>query len=99
MCSEVNPFASFDLRGRPGILIHFNMSSFCSVGCQPAARLELNVTEQEENVPMVWDYSVDGSTRPSGIDYEDAEEDEEEEDQDPAVPMYIVDDSIRGELK
>ncbi|CAM5139005.1 unnamed protein product [Natator depressus] len=68
-------------------------------GCQPAARLELNATEQEENVPMVWDHSVDGSTRPSGIDYEDAEEDdeEEEEDQDPAVPMYIVDDSIRVE--
>ncbi|CAM4547216.1 unnamed protein product [Caretta caretta] len=67
-------------------------------GCQPAAGLGLNATEQEENVPMVWDHSVDGSTRPSGIDYEDAEEDEEEEeDQDPAVPMYIVDDSIRVE--
>uniref|UniRef100_A0A8C3TE06 Amphiregulin n=2 Tax=Chelydra serpentina TaxID=8475 RepID=A0A8C3TE06_CHESE len=65
-------------------------------GCQPAAGLGLNATEQEGNVPMVWDRSVDGSTVPSGIDYEDAEEDEEEEE-DPAVPMYIVDDSIRVE--
>ncbi|XP_038256187.1 amphiregulin [Dermochelys coriacea] len=63
-------------------------------GCPPAAGLGLNATEQEENVPMVWDHSVAGSTVPSGMDYEDAEEDEEE---DPAAPVYIVDDSIRVE--
>ncbi|XP_024064476.1 amphiregulin [Terrapene carolina triunguis] len=63
--------------------------------CHPAAGLGLNVTEQEENVPVAWDHSVDGSTMPSGIDYEDTEDDEEEDD--PAVPMYIVDDSIRVE--
>ncbi|XP_032618214.1 amphiregulin [Chelonoidis abingdonii] len=63
-------------------------------GCHPVAGLELNATEQEENVPQALDHRVDGSTMPSGIDYEDTEDEEEE---DPAVPMYIVDDSIRVE--
>ncbi|XP_005284049.2 amphiregulin [Chrysemys picta bellii] len=63
-------------------------------GCHPVAGLGLNVTEQEKNVPVAWDHSVDGSTMPSEIDYEDTEDDEED---DPAVPMYIVDDSIRVE--
>ncbi|KAH1169965.1 amphiregulin [Mauremys mutica] len=64
-------------------------------GCHPAAGLGLNATEQEENVPQTLDHSVDGSTMPSGTDYEDIEDDEEEDD--PAVPMYIVDDSIKVE--
>lgn len=46
-------------------------------------------------MPQTLDHSVDGSTMPSGIDYEDIEDDEEEED--PAVPLYIVDDSIKVE--
>lgn len=98
MPSKINTFARFDLSGPTDVPLHFNTSSFCSVVCQRAAGLGLNATEPEQNVPMAWDHSVDENTIPSSIDHEDMEEDEEDEEY-PTVPMYLVDDSIRGELK
>ncbi|XP_075785487.1 amphiregulin [Pelodiscus sinensis] len=61
--------------------------------CQRAAGLRLNATEPEGNVSVAWDHSAEGHAVASGSDYEE----DEEEEQDPTVPMYIVDESIRVE--
>uniref|UniRef100_A0A8C8RYH7 Amphiregulin n=1 Tax=Pelusios castaneus TaxID=367368 RepID=A0A8C8RYH7_9SAUR len=63
-------------------------------GCQRVAELGQNAMDQEENVPVDGDHTVDGNTMSSEIDYEDMEEEEEE---DPTTTLYIVDDSVRVE--